>query len=871
MKRGLLLLITFLALLSCEQEGFSNLQKENEAVKRDITEKHITSVVRFSEEMLATIEDDLKGGKIVTKSLELNNFIDNFGVISIERVFSEDLRFVDRQHKFGLHKWYRIIYNNNAVPKTKATEIHKSLSAVPGIELVEEDIEVKSYTSTPNDPDYSYQWGLKQSNGIDINVENVWLQGIVGDSRIIVVVTDTGVDLEHEDLKENCIPAKVGGSYNTADKNYNIVPSEHGTHVAGIISGVRNNSKGIAGIAGGDAQLGKSGVKILSAVMFGESESWSTTAGADGIVYGADNGALISQNSWGPKYDINDDGRIDAEELEKAKNMAIPAFLQSAIDYFITYAGCDKDGNQKVDSPMKGGIVVFAAGNDNIPYEAYCQYEPVVAVASIDRDGGKSSFSNYGSWVDICAPGSGIYSTLHNSSYGNLSGTSMACPMVSGVAALVIEARGGIGFTSEMLRECLIKGANPNKVHNYKQTGPLVDAFGAVNYGKSEVPEPIRIVNTYANANSIKVEWVVESGGNDMPAYGATVFACKDSTKINGLNPKEPVQGVIVKSLNTLPMNIGDTASLVLDKLTFEEGYYIVVIPFNYGALYANTYAVHFCSTLKNNPPIIESDVPVDNIRLKASETFQIKFSVSEPDNHSIITSWESASNAELWTRRSDSEVWLNIKGPDAKEGKYTARFIAKDSYGLPSTLDINYEIRSNSSISIAKDIPDVLLSIRDNLGKEISLLDKFYDEDGDLINYEIAKSSSSVAHIVENGGILYITPATIGRTEVVVTAKDPSGTSASQSFAVLVKEEVNSISIYPTQVDKYFFVEGSETETSIKIEVISEGGAVLYYDTITCSAFNPASIDISNFAPGLYTIKAESQEESVVKRIVKL
>ena len=168
---------------------------------------------------------------------------------------------------------------------------------------------------------------------------------------------------------------------------------------------------------------------------------------------------------------------------------------KAAIDYFIKYAGCDNDGNQLPDSPMKGGIVIFAAGNDNVSNPGTASpadYDAVVSVAAIAPDYTKASYSNYGSYIDISAPGGNlngngmVYSTIHNSSYGDMSGTSMACPMVSGVAALVIQKYGlnERGFTPDRLKEILFKSAYDVDNYNPKYAGQLgygcVDATAAL-------------------------------------------------------------------------------------------------------------------------------------------------------------------------------------------------------------------------------------------------------------------------------------------------------------------------------------------------------------------------------------------------------
>jgi subtilisin family serine protease len=137
-------------------------------------------------------------------------------------------------------------------------------------------------------------------------------------------------------------------------------------------------------------------------------------------VYAADNGAMISQNSWG----YNSAGVYNQSALD-------------GIDYFNANGG---------GTALAGGLTIFAAGNDNDNgnwYPAYYGYNDpatlgAMAVASTDINDVRSSFSNYGEWVDIAAPGSNIYSTWTGSGYNSISGTSMACPHVSGVASAIV-------------------------------------------------------------------------------------------------------------------------------------------------------------------------------------------------------------------------------------------------------------------------------------------------------------------------------------------------------------------------------------------------------------------------------------------------
>ena len=176
----------------------------------------------------------------------------------------------------------------------------------------------------------------------------------------------------------------------------------------------------------------------MSCQIFEGKESGS---GAEAIKWSADHGAVISQNSWGyPTLD------------------ATPASVKSAVDYFEKYAGVDENGKQV--GPMKGGLVIFAAGNEG-KNTSSSDYEKILAVTSVGADYKRAYYTCYGNWADVIAPGGDakkgnqVLSTIPGNKYGKMQGTSMACPHVSGVAALVLARFGGDGYTPAALRKQL--------------------------------------------------------------------------------------------------------------------------------------------------------------------------------------------------------------------------------------------------------------------------------------------------------------------------------------------------------------------------------------------------------------------------------
>ncbi|MBS7632228.1 peptidase S8 [Candidatus Bathyarchaeota archaeon] len=242
-------------------------------------------------------------------------------------------------------------------------------------------------TNSLNDPLVPDQWGW-----LRIHCDMAYDTGFHG-SGVIIAVLDTGVDTTHPDLKDNLI-----SGYNFVDKNDDVTDLDgHGTMVAGIIAAAANNSIGIAGVA--------PEVKIMPLkVLTSKGGNWIDLDLA--IIYAANHGAKIITMSLGGK-----------------SSLLFDAATQAAINF----------------AYQQGCVLIAAAGNDNSSEPFYpASYDKVIAVAAIDQNDTKASFSNYGNYIDISAPGVNILSTMINGTYAYGSGTSFATPFVAGVAALLL-------------------------------------------------------------------------------------------------------------------------------------------------------------------------------------------------------------------------------------------------------------------------------------------------------------------------------------------------------------------------------------------------------------------------------------------------
>ena len=248
--------------------------------------------------------------------------------------------------------------------------------------------------TTRPDPDFSKQWGMTT-----VYAPEAW-KVTQGSSSVKIAILDTGIDQNHPDLSSKIVAQKNFTGKGTPDDRYG-----HGTHVAGIAAAITNNGIGVAGLGYNSSLMNG---KVLS-----DSGSGYYSWIASGITWATDNDAKVINMSLG--------------------GTAADSTLASAVDY----------------AWSKGVVVVAAAGNNGNSLPFYpAAYDNCIAVGATDRKDAKASFSNYGSWVDVAAPGVDIYSTYNKGDYDyiSMSGTSMASPHVAGLAALVWATNYGTGY-----------------------------------------------------------------------------------------------------------------------------------------------------------------------------------------------------------------------------------------------------------------------------------------------------------------------------------------------------------------------------------------------------------------------------------------
>jgi hypothetical protein len=351
---------------------------------------------------------------------------------------------VSSQNKLGIKK-IRLLGEANIA------ETLTFLRASPLVEFAELNFKREAAAITPNDTWYTHQWGIRKAE-----IDEAWVIEKGETNEITVAVLDTGVDTDHEDLAGKILPGvhfytdEFG--YELTDFNYeDDSNSGHGTSITGVIAAVTNNNRGIAGVSWGAKILP---VKVLDA----EGTGFDSDI-ARGIVYAVDHGAKVINMSVA--------GETRSDVLEEAVNYAV----------------------------SNGAVLVAAVGNQGSSFAQYpAAYPNVIGVAATDSSDNHPAWSNYGSFVDVSAPGESIISTNRNNTYLRMSGTSIAAAFVSGLAALIFshDPYLTIKRVAQIIRESADDLGTPGW-DKYFGAG-RINAWTALNMASDDIPPTVAFV-----------------------------------------------------------------------------------------------------------------------------------------------------------------------------------------------------------------------------------------------------------------------------------------------------------------------------------------------------------------------------------------
>ena len=576
--------LTILTLLSTTLSAQVNNAQMNEGVLR----------VKLKAQLSSTVSNArLKSGNLSVGHSQFDAANQSVKAYRMQRMFPYNEKFEERYKKHGLDRWYEISFDKTIAPQAALSHY----TSIEDVEIAEPAYEISLIGSRQNSPIYTAadlfndpylyrQWHYNNDGteapgvkGADINLFKAW-EITAGRPDVIVSIVDGGIDVNHNDLKANMwineaelngTPGEDSDGNGYIDDIYganfinfsgDITPHEHGTHVAGTVAATNNNGLGVAGVAGGSGN--NDGVKIMSCQVF-DSKGLSGNF-ARAIVYGADNGAVICQNSWG--YN-------DPEVYEQV--------VLDAIDYFTAEAG------QYPGSPMQGGVVIFAAGNNGLSYKYYPgAYKSVISVAAMGPDYKITSYSNYGDWVDITAPGGesghgatwGIFSTYPDNRYTYMDGTSMACPHVSGIAALVVSKYGSSSFTNTELKQRLLTATQNIEKYNPDYIGMMgngyIDAVLALSENESKAPAKVTDLSITGIAQDFaQLKWTAVTDEDDDKANYYQVYYSKSPITASTLSSATMLKAPV------MDIPAGESIDMIIEGLNPLTTYHFAVMAFD--------------------------------------------------------------------------------------------------------------------------------------------------------------------------------------------------------------------------------------------------------------------------------------------------
>lgn len=831
------------------------------------------------------------------------------GAYKMERVFKPAGIYEKRTIAEGLDRWYTIYFDESK----DVAEVLQQFNKAAGVEYAERVLPIarpkftaKPYTgpapqtrnqptaSAFNDPLLAKQWHYyndgsispRAKKGADCNLKPVWEKYTTGKSNVIVAVVDGGIDVTHEDLVDNLYineKEKNGQAGVDDDGNgfvddvygYNFVEAKdvvggtiqpdndgHGTHVAGTVAARNNNGIGVAGVAGGNGAA-DSGVRLMSCQIFRGKDEQGDAAAA--IKYAADNGAVICQNSWGYS--------------STSGVTAMPKLLKEAVDYFIKMAGCDANGQQRANSPMKGGVVIFAAGNENKDFAAYpACYPPAVSVSAMAWNFAKASYSNYADWVTIMAPGGdqdrfgtegGILSTVPKSKvpsgYAYFQGTSMACPHVSGIAALIASYFGRQGFTNDELKSRLITAYRPfnidelNPAYKGKLGKGYIDAEAAFESDTKIAPEKVGTLTLTPDFVDITAEWSIAKDEDKTAAFYRLYISPNDLTAEN-------IKGMSFKEINGMGHSLGEKLRFTFNNLKDNKAYSIAVVAVDrWGNLSEPT--IQKCTTKLNHAPEV-TNFPEEVIELNNNERKTFSFNVADPDGHN----WDIRAIGETkGVSYSINQATVTVSLiPVLQAGSYTCTFVLTDDLGAKSEKSFTFKVIPYMPPKLEQPFANYIIGLDE--GPVNISLKGHYTSSGSQLSYKANVANGGIASVQVSNDQLQVKPLARGITRINVLASDGSQTSSDGSFQVRVVEKKSApvYAVYPIPAKTDINALINPEVTQAEFVISSTVGEQLMSATVTPDKNSVATLDLSKLRPGTYKLTVHTSKGNHTQMFIK-
>ena len=511
-----------------------------------------------------------------------------------------------------------------SVPEHAEQAMVEALSHNPNIEYAELDALVSHDATIANDTYFNNAWHLQT-----MNAPQAWDQSL-GDG-IVVAVLDTGVDPDHPDLAGQLVPGwNVYGNNADSSDVYG-----HGTRVAGVIAALSNNGTGVTSLAWN--------AKVMP-VRISQDNGWAYISTiANGITWAADNGADVAN-----------------------------------ISYYISDSSTARNAANYMRS--KGGVVVSSAGNDGASLSA-ADTDAIITVGATDSGDNKTSWSNYGSSIDVTAPGAGIWTTSNGGGYGGASGTSFSSPATAAVVALVMAANPSLtpAQVDSIITGSSVDLGSPGR-DDYFGHG-RVDAAAAVAAaaGTGPAPEPQPEPDTLAPTVNL-----TSPGSGAVSGTVSVAAAASDETGVTSV--KFYIDGALVHSDSTAPYSYSwDT--------TASDNGTVQLVARAYDAAGNEGTSQPVTVTVDNAPAVEDTTPPSVSILNPNATTVSgtVRISILASDNVAVATVRCYIDNVLKTSATGDTlECNWNTR---KTSGIHTIMAIAEDTSGNTASASVQVEV----------------------------------------------------------------------------------------------------------------------------------------------------------------------------------
>ncbi len=466
-----------------------------------------------------------------------------------------------------------------------------------------------------------------------------------------------------------------------------------------------------------------------------------------------------------------------------------------------------------------------------------------------------------------------ILSTVTQGMYGYMQGTSQACPIVSGVAALIVSKFGGKGFTNADLRARLLGSLRPFDIdarspeYRGKIGSGIADAGKALRENRMKAPKAVeeKTLKVTPGHDEIAFSWMTVEDEDDGTAISYVLFYSKEKKLSKELLGAPGVRKEIFNAVEH--PGAGETFQAKLKGLALGTPYHFALAGIDrWGQL--SDFIFFDARTLSNHLPELALPEGFEQVTLTGSTVRTLEITVTDADKHD----WTYALTGEtkgITHHRDGDKILIDFR-KSLPAGRHTVTLTVSDPFGS-SKMEIPFDVTGNSAPALIRTKDEIVLPLEDK-DFSLDLSEYFNDPDGDALSFEGFSFDPEIAYPVLDGSKLSFSLTRLGTAHIEITAKDPSGKSAKMRFTLRVVNDGIVLSAYPVPVLKGLHIRLSESVHTAEIEILTPLGGVARkkFVTVRHPEDRKVTLDLTDLSGGDYILSVKASGKVYRQNILK-